>query len=181
MKGAKLYKVEVWHYADGPDDSPEDHWDEPPVSVTTIPDCESFELDFAWEGDLPQSSGIYPDNLVIYGSIKTYDHRAAYFLAGRYPIEDYMIIGDCLLLYYQTDDGELWRYRLNGVYFAATRTMRMYFTEEVDTGKSEHSQLTWVLAEFHHDWTGIFSNFELRVIHEWWNGDAWVAAAELGP
>jgi len=48
MKGAKLYKVEIWHYADGPEDAPQNDWPGPPVSTTTIPDCESFEIDFKW-------------------------------------------------------------------------------------------------------------------------------------
>jgi len=80
------------------------------------------------------------------------------------PIEDHQDIGDCLLLYYRTDDGEEWCYRFNGVYFGSGRTMRVYSIEEVDTGESEHSLLTWRLAKFHHGNEPVYwSNWNNRV------------------
>jgi len=187
MKGAKLYKVEIWHYADGPEDAPQNDWPGPPVSTTTIPDCESFEIDFKWQDDIgSQSGGPYPDHLGVHGVIKTYSHQAAFFLIGQYPIEAYMHIGDCLLLYYQTDDGERFRYRFNGVYFGAPWLMRTYLSGtvskgRVDTGESPHSVLSWILARFHHDNPEPWNTYALRVIHQWWDGNNWVAAPLPGP
>jgi len=177
MKGAKLYKVEVWHYDD---DFPELEWTNPPDSTTTVPDCESFEFDFAWD-DVSQTGGFHPGNLLIYGTVKCYDHKAAFDLISLITTQDEMVIGDCLLLYYQTDDGERYRYRFNGVYFGSTRTMRTYFTEAVDTGELPHSLLTWVLARFHHNSSGWWNIYANRVLHQWWNGSTWVAAPLPGP
>lgn len=162
MKGAKLYKVELWQYPDGPGDIPEQQWPGPPSAKIVIPDCESAEVDYFWENAIFQSPT--PLHLSVHGVIKTYDHQFAQYLASRYPVEDYMVIGDCLLLYYRTDDGQEWLYRFNGVYFGGNRTMRLNSTEEVDTGESEHSLLTWRLARFHHgNDTSFWSNWSNRV------------------
>lgn len=175
MKGAKLYKVEIWHYADESHNTPWEEWNNPPETVTEIPNCETAEIDYLWE-DNNQLFGPRPDNLTLYGSIKTYDHRAARYLVRRYPFQEYQVIGDCLLLYYTTDDGQQWRYRFNGVFFGSGRVTRAYTAEEVDTGKSEHSLLTWTLARFHHGNEELYlSNWNNRVKLEMWDGDNWVA------
>jgi len=166
MKGAKLYKVEVWHYDDGSHDLPWQHWTEPPQDITEVPDCESAEVNYLWENNEGDNSPS-PASLSVYGTIKTYDHQITEYLASRYPQQDYTVIGDCLLLYYRTSDGERWLYRFNGVYFGGGRTMRDYSVKEVDTGKSEHSLLTWRLARFHHgNETLYLSNWTNRVTLE---------------
>ena len=162
MKGAKLYKDEVWHYPDHQGANPQKFCSNPPSNITEIPDCESAEINFLWENE--EYYGPYPAHLAVYGTVKTYDHQLAEYLASRYPIEDHQDIGDCLLLYYRTDDGEEWCYRFNGVYFGSGRTMRVYSIKEVDTGESEHSLLTWRLAKFHHGNEPVYwSNWNNRV------------------
>ena len=181
MKGTKLYKVEVWHYSDGLGSNPQNSWTGPPISKLDIPDCESFEINFAWADSASLEDGPYPDHLAISGSVKTYNHFAAFYLASRYPVEDYAIIGDCLLLYYRTDDGTQYRYRFNGVYFGAPAAMKTTFTKSVDTGKSPHSTLTWLLARFHNDAADSWNDYAKRVSHEWWNGGSWSAVPLPGP
>ena len=161
MKGAKLYKVEVWHYHDDSDDNPQMSWGSGPLARTTIPDCENAEINYKWKSE--KDKGPIPASMAVYGTIKTYDHQLGQYLISRYPSQEHPVIGDCLLLYYRTDDGQEWVHRFNGVYFGR-RTMKINSIEEVDTGKAELNLLTWKLARFHNgNETSYWSNWSNRV------------------